>query len=117
MIEQLKAARQLIADNDLAHGRYAKDSQGKGLSDLNDPSACAFCTVGALARASKLSQVVWPLALEKHVRALLKAAGISPTIDPFVEMYQLNDRSTKEDVLAMFDKAIAQCAPSPQSQD
>jgi hypothetical protein len=120
MIEQLKAARKLIAENDLAHGRYAKDSQGRGLSDLNDPSACAFCTVGALARAHGFSYPAGQKKLEDSVRVLLKAAGVTPSIDPMIEMYHYNDTHSKEDVLAMFDKAIAIClrdaSPSPQSQ-
>lgn len=43
-------AYELLEQNDLCKGWYAKDKEGNDVQPLN-PNACAFCTMGALQRA------------------------------------------------------------------
>lgn len=112
---RLTGARDLIAERGLSHGMYL------------DRNKQCFCSVGAIAytrRRPPIDDHVWAkfmpdvddirLARDEAgataVRMLADAIGSTLMKDPFSDVFHFNDSSTKDEVLAAFDKAIATAA-------
>lgn len=109
-VELLTSARDLIAKTDLSHQLYARNTVGIGVSDLTSPDACRFCSVGAMAKVLGLKD---PRIthdknnlITKCCVALAAAAGVKNLFEPHIEVFRINDRSSKEEVLNWFEKAI-----------
>ena len=106
MIEVLTAAKSLIAKR----GGWTKDEAARTRAgtptQIQDPKACSFCTMGAIARASG-AQYMNEIKLEIS-QLLVKAAGIERASHPPGAIMIWNDKTTtkKQDVLALFDRAI-----------
>lgn len=96
VIRVLDEAKKVLIEKGWAQGYSAKDGRGV-LVAVSDPTACAFCAVGALLRASKGSY-------EGVINDVLDAVG---AVTPGYNIPNYNDAKdrTKEDILEMFDKA------------
>lgn len=101
MIEQLKQARDLIA-NGWCRGAYAKDESNKPVPP-NDPSACKFCLYGALRKVTGMGNEFYKKPeYEELCEIMRKQLGGALFLDHF------NDsKKNKRDVVRVFDKAIA----------
>jgi hypothetical protein len=97
-LEILTAARAKIADEkNWCQGGYAKDEGGNSTSSYST-SACKWCSIGALKSVSGESYAGYNNALDCLV-------GIIQSPIP-----NYNDTHTHAEVLAAWDKAIAECA-------
>jgi hypothetical protein len=79
--------------------QYALNSKGEGVSWASD-DAVSFCASGAIKVAA---YNIGDLLFNRRVTDLILSVN---NIPDFI-LVQFNDRSTKEEVLAAFDKAIA----------
>lgn len=97
--EILTTARKLISDeNNWTQGAYARNIAGDSVL-YNDPTAICFCSIGALERVNKGSRDPIVIAY----RALATELGGGSNI------VQFNDKATHQEVLALFDRVIANC--------
>ena len=99
ILTELKAARALL-ENPKSWGKmsYAVDGQGNDV-DATDPGAVCFCMLGALQRAA--GNTDWT-----HSPATLFLGHYVPDTG-FISTFNDDPDTTHEDVLAVFDKAIA----------
>lgn len=98
----LREARRLIAEVGWTQWAFARDVDSIEVSPKN-PKACCFCLFGAVIRAN--SNLGFPARVRAAVDQALDSA-VGPTHSNHVIF---NDHArTKEDVLAVLDKAIAQ---------
>lgn len=105
----LRWARKLIADPACwCQGEYAVDAHGLSCSPAA-PWACRWCALGALAAVGVPAAAPASLYRQAFV-CLARALGL--TEGGFVECRQaitdFNDGHTHNEVVAMFDRAIAQ---------
>ncbi len=101
--EILIAAKALISDP--AHwtqGEYSRNTDGRRTAH-HDPAAVCWCAMGAIIR-------VLPL------REYSRAVGVTETLAAWgaggnsaADLVGFNDGHTHAEVLALFDKAIAEC--------
>ncbi len=97
----LQAARDLITDPKAwIKGDYARSEQGLTLYSPSHPDAACFCAIGALARASGMS------AGQVEQSDLAAALNLAMGRIPQASVANLNDSSTHEEILAIFDRAI-----------
>lgn len=110
----LRGARALI-EKGWARGTYATNADGRPVG-INDPDACNFCAVGALRHTVVREHLDWVdhfeirQALDGATREALVAGDDELEYDlNYYDVVLFNDRyaSKAEDVLAIFDKAIA----------
>ena len=97
-VEILKAAKQKIIDpSNWMQGYYARDINGSERVG-NEPGAVCFCSIGAIEAVTGIFHhgKGWN---NKPVDLLQEAAGM--------QIANYNDSHTHEEVLAVFDKAIA----------
>lgn len=131
-LDVLKGARQRLADNGWHTGTLAKDKDGNNVL-TSDPSACSFCALGAIhaqagvpidfdldelergrearyAAADILRDVVQPLLLERQSDDLdeFPLSGVADWNDLVAQ--------TKDEVLAVFDEAIAAATPNDTTE-
>lgn len=101
--EILEKARALITDpKHWTRGKFARDTCGSSVS-VDSSTATCFCTVGAVYRVSASVTVGHHEALDLLANELDQLGRPSRSIPTF------NDSSTHEQVLALFDRAIASC--------
>ena len=98
--ETLTAARSLIANPESwTQGVYARDEKGKQ-TGVWDANAVCLCSIGAIAKAAN-SHLANPI--PHPVKSVLEKCGIKNCID----LVSFNDSHTHEQVIALFDRAIA----------
>ncbi len=95
--EVLVEARRILENVGWCQGTYARDENSVAIL-TDDPGACQFCVMGALYFASDDSDV------EEEARALLNTV-----VEGSIVAYNDAPGRTKEEVLAVFDLAIARC--------
>lgn len=81
-------------------GHYALNANGKPVSEQGDEAVC-FCTAGALNRAGDNGYVKQKLARLAEDRGYMGVANFNDA-----------NRTTHADVMALFDKAIANASVS-----
>lgn len=96
VVDVLKQAREKIARGWTSCGVYALDQTG-ALVDYDDPRACKFCMMGAL-RSLAVSE--W---LVEQAKSAIRAQ-----IDASIVYWNDAAGRTQEEVLAAFDRAIAE---------
>lgn len=97
--EALIAARELIEDPERwTQEESARDADGKGVP-IGSPEACQWCAMGALSKIAPDG-----LMLSRTRVALLRGTGTYS-----VSMFNDAPGRTHAEVLAAFDKAIAEC--------
>lgn len=113
----LRVARDVLARKGWAQGYLALGSHGGIISPL-DPKACRFCAVGALEYSlEKFFDSGWcrisATALERREevfgdarRLLFEMVPKADEVYGCLEHYNDHCRTTKEDILALFDRAI-----------
>jgi hypothetical protein len=97
-VETLRAAKAILVDKARwTRFTYARNSKGERVPP-NDPCACSFCAVGALARVLGLPINI--VERDAEVGKLLNraAGGVLP--------YSVNDGDGYDAVMAMYDRAI-----------
>lgn len=102
MCDVLKGGREFMASRKLAKGMFYKLANGDATDDPNQADAC--CVVGALLAAGRAK----PGSLPRNVWQARKAVEqATPDSGMGLVIYNDRDSTTKEDILAAFDKAIA----------
>lgn len=95
-LEVLKAGRKLISDpRKWTQDTYARDSDGLCVSG-EDAAAVCFCSIGAVQHVTGKCHNI---ETEKVCEILSEAAGM--------HIAYYNDKHSHEDVLAVWDRAIA----------
>lgn len=110
-LEILKAARALIEKPEhWSKGAFARDPRGNGVSPINKTAVC-WCAAGSVRNVGLISQVELYAALGVLRTALPAEAGRLAGVITF------NDRpdTTHADIIALFDRAIAEYAKAVQS--
>lgn len=98
-VQILKDARALIADEkNWTRNAFARDSKGNEVTPDKEDATC-FCAIGALSRV-----VQQPPYYDLPGERLL---GDEAWISGEIGVAEFNDAHTHEDVLALFDRAIA----------
>lgn len=107
LVDDLKAARKLIEEpKGWTQGQFARDSEGFPMLP-HSPIAVCFCSIGATLRATMghtPRSAATPGQRQRHIGALDLLRGFLPAHSDIVTF---NDTHTHEEVLAVFDKAIA----------
>lgn len=102
-VKILKDARALIADEkNWMRGEYFGTQSG-GILCAGDPEADCFCSIGAIAHATK-QQNIYDVEQSKAVKLLLNCIEDEQT---FYSVAAFNDAHEHADVIALFDRAIA----------
>lgn len=103
--DTLIAAKQVLVDNTWTQsGLFAHETpsgvEDERLTSLHgsNPKATCFCAIGAIQRAADP---------EIHVRAVDYLSAALPTGQLGVALYNDSPHTTKADILALFDRAIA----------
>lgn len=109
----IKDARALITDPaNWTQGEYAKDRQGDKCDPMSSKAIC-FCALGAIQKAGQLES-------DDNLPADWLEHSISKIKPQIISVNRFNDNHTHEEVLAVFDAAIAaaiaEVAQSPAAQ-
>jgi hypothetical protein len=100
VIDNLKAARQLISNKDnWTTGWFARDFNGSRVHGAHKLTAISFCSIGAINKVTNNTCGIQTM-IEFEIKYLFRA------IDYKCNVTYYNDTHTHEEVLAMFDKAI-----------
>lgn len=103
----LKQARQLISNPEAwTQKRAARDAEGKAVH-WSCSSAVSFCAIGAINRTVVLLHPEGGRRDDAAWRVIDGAHNYLQKATPSVSVALYNDEHTHEEVLAMFDKAIA----------
>lgn len=103
ILNVLIAARARISDrSEWCKGAEARNAQGASV-DPRSPAAVRWCATGALAREGEYDPA-FPAAVAAIAWAI---ADFLPAGRVFVSAYNDDDRTTHEDILALYDRAIA----------
>lgn len=99
VIRVLDEAKKVLIEKGWTQGYYAKDAQGE-LVGIHDGDACSFCAVGAIHRASE----------DASDWARDEAGNAVVAVTPGFNIPIYNDAKgrTKDEILALFDKAKEQ---------
>lgn len=114
VVNVLKKARNILADNGLCRGYPAQTDSFRTVPP-NSPKACRFCTLGAIARAMRSRSVNWHNSSELQRSAIKALADVVPDRyhygheSPDVAVYRFNDDSAnnRPEILEAFDRVIA----------
>jgi len=104
-VSALKDARALLSQPGAwTQGFYARDSRGASIR-ASEPSACSWCIQGALFKVLGVVGSIPTSDVRRVQTPLLQHAGVTDT----AELWCWNDQPgrTQDEVLALFDKAIA----------
>ena len=102
VLTALETAKKVLEDNRLCKGDLALDKDGNCVLP-RDPNATQFCALGALDYAITYD----PNTFNSCVNLMLHALeGMEDGIYKRVSTYNDRPETTKEDILALFDKAI-----------
>lgn len=97
--ETLIAARNLITDpNNWTYNAYSRDIDGNGLMDGYAEAAVCWCAVGAIEKAA--NDCLRSDAVQNAIALILPHIGV-------FKLETFNDQHNHEDVLDVFDVAIA----------
>lgn len=96
VIRLLDAAKALLIEKGWAQGFYARDAAGEVVS-VEDPTACSFCAMGALVYVTQEAS-------RETSRSAFNAMERAVS-DGNIARYNDAPERTKEEVLALFDKA------------
>lgn len=101
----LEHGRSIIEANDLHKGSYAATASGV-TANIDDPNACKFCTLGAFYRARNIEKELpeWDFTTTAGAYDLLEKS--LPNGFLTIPGYNDAENTTKDDVLALFDRAI-----------
>lgn len=98
LIDRYKAVRKLISlPERWTQGEYAKDVQGYPVKPKTMEAVC-FCTLGALERVAH--DRVERRQMQKYLTRIA-------TEETGLDLVELNDTSTHEEIIAFFDRAIS----------
>jgi len=102
----LREAKRLIEEKGWTQGTYARDSRGEAC-DWNGATALCFCAEGAMFAAAE--------ALRADAGAECAAGFLIEQVTPAPSIVAYNDQPgrSREDVIAIFDKAIALAEAQP----
>lgn len=108
--EILTEARALVAKG-FCHGAYAKTKEGTTLlyPDINSEEAIQFCAAGAIIRAAgavKDGQFI-PDSEDQYKEYWAARDAIRLAIPTEPSLFAYNDTHKQEEILALFDKALA----------
>jgi hypothetical protein len=99
LVADLKEARRLVAEVGWTRGMAARDANGDCVAATDDEAVC-FCAIGALVRATD------SVTNNRFVIARKAVSDVIPVSAATIVQY--NDHvATREDVIALFDRAIA----------
>jgi hypothetical protein len=97
-VRVLEEARRLLLEKGWTQGTFARDRKGDAI-EFDSPRAACFCTSGAIMRVGESPD----RSAEFYAfRALRKFLG-----DQTIAEWNDDPRRTREDVLGLFDRAIA----------
>lgn len=108
-LETLHRIRDKIA-NHWIKGDYARDASGDDV-DTTSPKACTWCLVGAIESETLGSKRPYFEDTNTKDTLYYKTKKLITDVAQVVNLESYNDKSTttKEDILAIVDKAIASC--------
>lgn len=114
--QQLSHARNLISTKGWTKGTFARNAEGKGVSEIN-PTATCFCMLGAINnyvfnKHDQLRETAPDGEYEMQLQALWDAneaamAALRTTTCDNIPTFNDAPERTVEEVLAAFDAAIA----------
>lgn len=107
IVDILRKARGLVVEKGWTQGAAARD-HGDRVVDTNDPAAVCYCAFGALLAASHLSGHDAACFIEGR---LLPPNSMAGALRPIAQFNDTPGR-TKEEILALFDRAIAAIEPT-----